>query len=131
MTAPDVSRLSDWARLAYDDLVTAATTVGSAAMIDDLTVAYLELEGPEQQCWPARKYWREMAIHMGKSRRQGLALARLWPEYVRFRQGRRSPGCTDVRRILLAGGRPHGLDCMHAARCEHCRMFSLFLGWRA
>jgi hypothetical protein len=27
---------------------------------------------------------------------------------------------------MLSGGRPHGLDCLHAARCEHCRMFTLY-----
>ncbi len=130
MAVPDASHLPEWARIAHGDLITAAATVGSEAMIDELVLAYLELDGPEQQCWPALGYWREMAVHMGESRRQRLALARLWPEYVRFRQGRRSPGCTDVRKILLSGGRPRGLDCMHAARCEHCRMFSLYLGWR-
>ena len=66
-------------------------------------------------------------IHRTLGRRR-LALARLWPEFLRFQQGRRSPGCTEVRRLLLAGGRPRGLDCLHAARCEHCRMFSVYVG---
>lgn len=104
--------------------------VGAEAMLDEMAVNYLALDGPEQRCWPARAYWRDMVAHMGESRRRRLALARLWPEFLRFRQGRRSPGCTEVRTLLLAGKRPRGLDCLHAARCEHCRMFSLYIGSR-
>jgi hypothetical protein len=125
--APDVSHLPGWARLAYEDLVTASRTVGAGPILDELAEDYLTLTGPEERCWPARAYWRELARHMGESRRRRLALARLWPEFLRFRQGRRSPGCTEVRRLLLAGGRPRGLDCLHAARCEHCRMFSIYV----
>jgi len=124
---PDISRLPQWAALALEDLTAASVTVGADAMIDEMTVDYLTLEGPEQHCWPARGYWREMVAHMGESRRRRLALARLWPEYLRFRQGRRSPGCTEVRALLLRGECPRGLDCLHAARCEHCRMFTLYL----
>lgn len=126
-TAPDISYLPAWARRAYEDLAYASRTVGAESMLDEMVEDYLLLEGHEECCWPARAYWREMVDYMGSARRQRLALARLWPEYLRFRQGRRSPGCTEVRKILLAGGYPRGLDCLHAARCEHCRMFSVFL----
>ncbi len=123
----DVSRFPAWARMAYEDLVLASRTVGAGPLLDEFAELYLMLDGFEECCWPARAYWREMAAFMGEARRRRLALARLWPEFLRFRQGRRSPGCTEVRKILLSGGRPHGLDCLHAARCEHCRMFVLYL----
>ena len=125
---PDVSHLPAWARIAHEDLTKAARTVGAEMMVmDEMVVDYLMLHGPEEICWPARSYWREMVDYMGEARRHRLALARLWPEFLRFRQGRRSPGCTEVRTILLSGGYPRGLDCLHAARCEHCRMFSVFM----
>jgi hypothetical protein len=60
--------------------------------------------------------------------RSSAVSSRAVSRILRFRQGRRSPGCTEVRRLLLAGGRPRGLDCLHAARCEHCRMFSIYAG---
>jgi hypothetical protein len=113
--------------MTHEDLVKASVTVGADPIVDELAVAYLSLDGLEEHCWPARAYWRDMVRYMGEARRRRLALARLWPEYMRFRQGRRSPGCTEVRKLLLAGGKPRGLDCLHAARCEHCRMFSVFL----
>ena len=127
---PDLSHLPEWARYAHDDLVVSSVTVGAGPALDDLALDYLTLDGLEQRCWPARAYWKDLATHMGESRRRRLALARLWPEYLRFRQGRRSPGCTEVRKLLLAGGRPRGLDCLHAARCEHCRMFAVHLSAR-
>lgn len=123
----NLSQLPEWARMTYADLQAAAAMVGAQGTIDELVEDYLALEGPEQRCWPARLYWRELVAHMGTSRRRNLALARLWPEFMRFRQGRRSPGCTEIRGLLLAGGRPRGLDCLHAARCEHCRMFALYI----
>ena len=126
-TLPDVSHLPEWARLTFDDVVSSSRMVGAEDLVDELLVSYLTLSGPEERCWPARAYWREMVPFMGEARRTRLALARLWPEFLRFRQGRRSPGCGDIRKLLLAGGYPRGLDCLHAARCEHCRMFSLYL----
>lgn len=125
-TALNLNRFPDWARMVYADLVAAARIVGASELVDESAEMYLSISGREESCWPARAYWREMAAYMGEARRQRLALARLWPEYLRFRQGRRSPGCTEVRRLVLAGGRPRGLDCLHAARCEHCRMFCVY-----
>lgn len=128
-TAPmpaDISRLPAWARATYEDLLTAARTVGAESLLEEFAELYLVVDPSEEHCWPARTYWQEMAAYMGEARRRRLALTRLWPEFMRFRQGRRSPGCTEVRRIMLSGGRPHGLDCLHAARCEHCRMFTLY-----
>lgn len=125
-SAPDLSHLPEWAQMAYADLASSARMVGALESLDELTEDYLSVSGREESCWPARAYWREMAAYMGEARRQRLAVARLWPEYLRFRQGRRSPGCTEVRRLVLAGGRPRGMDCLHAARCDHCRMFCVF-----
>lgn len=129
--APDPITIPDtfpsWARMAFADLQLCSRLVGSPDLFDEMAVTYLGLSGPEERCWPARRYWQDMAAYMGPARRAGLALARLWPEYLRFRQGRRSPSCTEIRKLLLSGGRPHGLDCVHTARCEHCRMFSVFL----
>jgi len=119
--------LPPWARIAYGDLRGSSRTVGAESLLGEESVtAYLTLSGPEEGYWPARAYWRDMATYMGESRRKRLAMARLWPEFLRFRQGRRSPSCTDVRRLLLAGGQPRGNDCRHAARCEHCRMFTIY-----
>lgn len=125
--ALDVSRLPAWAQMTYADLAAASAIVGAGPLLDEIAEDYLTLEGPEQRCWPARAYWRDMVDYMGEARRRRLTMARLWPEFMRFRQGRRSPGCTEVRKLLLAGGRPRGLDCLHAARCEHCRMFTLYV----
>ena len=113
----DLTRLPEWARVTYMDLLTCARAVGSVDLLDELAESYLTLSGPEERCWPARGYWRELSGYMGEARRRRLALARLWPEYVRFRQGRRSASCTAMRGLLLAGGSPHGMDCVHAARC--------------
>jgi len=122
--------LPAWAKLAYADLVVSSRAAGSADLIDELAESYLSLSGPEEACWPARAYWRELGGYMGESRRRRLALTRLWPEFVRFRQGRRNASCTAMRALLLAGGYPHGMDAVHAARCEHCHMFSIHLGPR-
>ncbi len=125
--SPELARLPDWARIAYLDIADSARSVGSADLLDELAENYLALSGPEEHCWPARAYWRELAVYMGESRRRRLALARLWPEFMRFRQGRRSASCNAMRALLLAGGRPRGMDAVHAARCEHCHMFSIYL----
>ncbi len=119
--------LAEWARTAYLDLAASARSVGSIDLLDELAASYLSLHGPEERCWPARAYWRELGGYMGESRRRRLALARLWPEFLRFHQGRRSASCTAMRGLLLAGGRPHGMDAVHGARCEHCHMFSIYL----
>ncbi len=120
--------LPAWAARAYEDIVASSRSVASEDLVDEFAEKYLRLSGAEECCWPARAYWRELGGHMGPARRGRLALSRLWPEYLRFRAGRRSAACTDMRRLLLAGGSPHGLDCVHAARCEHCRMFSIYIG---
>lgn len=124
---PDLSHLPAWASMAYADLAAASRIAGAVELLDEMVELYLSVSGREESCWPARAYWREMAAYMGEARRQRLAMGRLWPEYLRFRQGRRSPGCTEVRRLVLAGGSPRGLDCLHAARCEHCRMFCVYI----
>jgi hypothetical protein len=119
--------LPEWARMAYTDIAASARSLGSIDLLDELAEAYLSLGAPEDRCWPARAYWRELGVYMGESRRRRLALARLWPEFLRFRQGRRSASCTAMRALLLAGGFPRGIDAVHAARCEHCHMFSIYL----
>src|SRR3954447_7609182 len=55
--APNVSHLPGWARLAYEDLVTASLTVGAGPILDELAEDYLTLTGPEECCLPARAYW--------------------------------------------------------------------------